>query len=513
MAEPRQHSSTREYLRVLRRHRVLVFLIVIVAVLAGGAYSILKTPVYTAQASLDFEDESEDLGLIGVVAAHEPQPDKLAAARVSTVTDPDVRRRAVRKLRELGSPATLESLGESVSGRVDPDSNLVVVEARAGDPAEARRIANTVAEQDARAQNHLAQERFASAAEALRERSKTSLAGEEITRGVYADRISRFESLSEIARPVSVAEYASEPSEPTSPRPFRDVPLAAFLGLVLGVIAAFARESLDRRLHSSSEIQDQLKLPVVGLVRETAMGHPAMTTNGDKPMEDQDRESFRILRANLAFLDVDNPPRSLLVTSALPEEGKSTVAASLAQASVTAGTNTLLLECDLRRPVLARRLGVSREPGLTDYLAGRAREVLQDVPFPARILGSGDGPQPTEGNARLTCVTAGSLSPQPAETLGSERFKRFLSERVEAHELVVIDSSPLLSVADTLQLVPLVDAVLVCVRVSRTTRDQMGAAKAALEHFPPRPTAIVVTGMRPAEEPDYGYYTYAYGVR
>lgn len=286
--------------------------------------------------------------------------------------------------------------------------------------------------------------------------------------------------------------------------------LAAFLGLLIGLVAALVRESLDRRLHSAAEIQAELELPVVGMVRTGAMGLAAFSTDGSKQLDDRDIEAYRILRNNLEFLDVDKQPRSVLVTSGLPEEGKSTVASSLAQTSAAAGTRTLLLECDLRRPTLPGRLGLNSEPGLTDYLVRRfdVSEVIQQV------TGAVDAETApgidTDGHPPLACVTAGSMSPRPAEALGSERFKAFLAEAVETYELVVIDTSPLLSVVDTRELVALVDAVLLCVRVSRTTRDQMVAAKATLDLFPPRPTGVVITAVRGQEEPDYGYYAYNY---
>jgi len=313
---------------------------------------------------------------------------------------------------------------------------------------------------------------------------------------------------------VDIAKSALAPSSPDSPKPARNTVLAALLGFVLGLFAAFVRDSLDRRLHSTAEITEHLRLPLLGYVRDGAMGHAGPLTNGRGRLEDADLEAFRILRTNLEFLDSERTLRSVIVTSALPEEGKSTVAASLAYASVAAGKSTLLVECDLRRPALAERLGVSGRPGLADYLLGAAepQEVLQTVPIldNGRSPGNGSGASKERGVAKLACITAGGPAANPAELLGSERFSKFLSEVTSAYELVVLDTSPLLSVVDTLELVPVVDGVLICVRVSRTTRDQVIAAKTALNRFPPHPAGLVVTGIKSGDEGDYGYYSYSY---
>lgn len=502
-------GAFREAWRILRRHRVLIVLAVVIATAAGAAYSLLRDPVYLASASLEFQDEGQDLDLLGAVVPPEQQPDKVAAANVGTVTKSEVRRQSVQELQDLGTQITLPELDDTISAQVASSSNLVLVEARSGDPAEARRIANTVAGVAADVQNEATRTRFADAADSLRAQSKSSK--DPSTEALYKERVARFVALSKIARPVRLVDEANAPDSPVSPRPLRDTLLAIFLGLVLGVIGAFARESFDRRLHSTDEIQEQMKLPVIGYVREKAMGQAPSTGNGHKPIEERDLDAFRILRANLAFLDVDNPPRSVLVTSALPEEGKSTVAASLAHASAMAGVRTLLVECDLRRPVLSARLGIDPQPGLTDYLVGETSEVIREVPIGiGSTTTNGSGGAMVEPALALSCIPAGTITPQPAEMLGSERFQRFVTDMAEAHDLVVIDAPPLLSVVDTLEIVPLVDAVIVCVRVSKTTRDQMGAAKAALDHLSPRPTGVVITGMRPRDEPDYGYYSYNY---
>jgi capsular exopolysaccharide synthesis family protein len=356
------------------------------------------------------------------------------------------------------------------------------------------------------------QARYREAANSLRRRLRRlqrTFANDAVGRASLLARISRLESLEDFSRPVEIAELARIPTSPYSPKPVRNVLVGLLLGFALGALVAFIRDALDRRLRGSRDIQHRLRLPVLARVRKEALGQTgAIANNGRRrAINEADLEAFRVLRTNLEFLDPQRRIRSVLVTSALPEEGKSTVAASLAGANALAGKRTLLIECDLRQPVLAARLGVKPAPGLTDYLAGKAtpQEIFQEVSVgqPAGMSrGALRGPPP------ITCVTAGREALPPGETLGSGGFQDFLAVVARSYDSVIIDAGPVLSVADTLELIGQVDGVLVCVRASRTTGEQASALKTALDHFPARPAGIVVTGAEPDDEGGASYYAY-----
>jgi Mrp family chromosome partitioning ATPase len=192
------------------------------------------------------------------------------------------------------------------------------------------------------------------------------------------------------------------------------------------------------------------------------------------------------------------------------------VASFLAFAGAAAGKKTLLIECDLRRPVLASRLGINASPGLTDLVSGSAEQedVIQSVSF-SDLAGSdnhlgpkdeepADAPHPHQ----LDCVTAGSSTRDPVDVVTSDRFKSFLAEMRSSYDFVVLDTTPLLVVVDALELLPEAAAIVVCVRAGRTTRDQARAGKEAIARLPDRPAGLVVTGARPQDEAEYGYYGY-----
>jgi Mrp family chromosome partitioning ATPase len=207
--------------------------------------------------------------------------------------------------------------------------------------------------------------------------------------------------------------------------------------------------------------------------------------------------------------------RTVAVTSAGPEEGKTTVAASLAYAASLSGSRTLLIECDLRRPVLAKRLGLADRPGVGDAVLGNVsvREVIQEVPIPdaaGSSNGHGAALSSTGTGGSFHCIVAGTPTPQPAELLESQRFTEFFKEVCGLYDLVVVDTAPLLAVVDTLQIVPHVERLVLCVRRGKTTREQASAARATLERLPDRPAGLVVTGIRERDEAYYGGYAYGY---
>jgi Mrp family chromosome partitioning ATPase/capsular polysaccharide biosynthesis protein len=506
LSESPRYSSLRDYLRILREHRGLIIAVAALAAATALLLSALQEDEYTARSSLVFIGETPDLSLVGTLSAQVDTPAQRAAVGARKVESPGVLRRVRTAARIDLTTTDLEKTIEAVA---DSQSGEVLITAKARTARLAARLANEAARQTQRVESTESRKRFARAARRLQRRFERLRNPTASTEASYTDSISRLQSLSEVANPVNITTRADVPDAPSSPKPIRNTLLGLFLGLILGLLLAILRHSLDRRLHGAHDIQAELDLPLLGHVRDDALGHTGFAGNG-RELNEADLESFRILRMNLDFLNVDAPLRSVVVTSAVPEEGKTTVSTSLAFASAIVGRRTLLVECDLRRPALASRLGVAAAPGLTDYLSGKSapRDVLQAIEFEdvgGRNGRGGEDDLSPAGN-NFVCITAGTSTPHPAELLASERFRGFLKQVTDAYDVVILDSSPLLSVVDTRELLPLVDGVLLCMRSAQTTRDQARAAKAALEHFSNRPAGLVVTGTRSHEEADYGYY-------
>ena len=502
MSDAPRYKTLRDYLRVIRERRLLVLGITIVFAAAAYAISARQPDTYRAEAALSFVDPSYDQGLTG-----QESPTRRTAEREAAIGAQFVLRREIarRVKRALGTSVPVAALRGMVSAAPESQTNLVVVQATGTDPRFVAAVAGEFASQAAAARTAEERRRIRKAVNRQRtsfNRMKTA-ERTQILRGAFEDRISRLEALAGFAEPAEVVEGAEVPTARISPRPFRSALFGAIIGLTLGLVAAFIRDALDRRLREPQDVQVELGLPLLSMVSPEAFGVAGALRNGRGAAPPEDVEAVRILRRNLDFLAGSGGPRSVAVTSAMAEEGKSTVAASLAWTYVYSGQRTLLIDCDLRRGTLATRLGVAPAPGLTDYLSGSASvdEVMQSV-----SVARGAAFAPGDGGDPLAFMAAGSPSHRPTEMLESEDFADLLAVLTRSYDRVVLDTSPLLPVADTLNLAAVVDALVICVRASQTTRDQAGAVRAALAKMPPRPTGVVVTGAQRSKYGSYGYY-------
>lgn len=520
MNEPSRTATLSDYTRILREQRWLVVGCVVLCVAVAVGLSLRQATKYAASADLDFQGDGTSLSLVGTPAYPSRTNKELAELGASTLVQP----RSLQQVRAtLRTQRSIDELRGMVSTAVDPNSNLVRVTATSGDPQFAARLANALADQQTQEAKAEAQAQYRATAKDLRRRQE-SLVTDDPTRNaanagqiqLYNDQITRLQALINLTQPVTVATRAEVPSDPVSPKPVRNAILALVAGGLLGLLLAFLRSTLDKRLRTREDVTAAVPLSLLGSVRDDALGGAGALPSG-RHLEQADLEAFGILRTNLRFFDVDDPLRTIAVTSAAPGEGKSTVAASLALSYAAAGQSTLLVECDLRRPTLAGRLGLAAPDGaplrgLTDFLAGDAApdEVLRVVATPELATRNGHQPRPGEARAQpLVAVLAGSPTPRPAELLGSERFAAFLAQVREDYDVVILDTSPVLTVADTLQVLPRVDGALVCVRLGQTTRDEASALRDAVERVPHGPLGLVATGVRREDEPTYGYYGYA----
>jgi capsular exopolysaccharide synthesis family protein len=508
--EAPRYASLSDYTRVIRRRRLLIALFTIAFGAIALGLSLLQDKTYEAAAQVKFTDPLANLGFINDSTLTQ-SPNVLAAEQADLVTRTEATKRVQRRLKSDLSPSELSS---AVETQVGVQTNLVSITASVGDAELAADIANEYAEAAEKLGTEDQLNRFDTAIDGIEGqieeiRDLDLEPGEELLEITpLRQQLAQVQVLREAAEPVEIVNRARVPGAPASPATRRNTILGAVLGFVFGLIAAFVRDALDRRLHNAQQVHEDLGVPVLGRVPDSAMGAPGLVRNGRMPMLDSDFEAFRGLRMNLAALGRDGvAPRSVLVTSPLPEEGKSTVSAALASAAAITGQRVLLVECDLRRPVLARRLEINQGPGLSDYLTGKAgpKEILQLVELTNPTTFNG-GKASDEAAGSMVVITAGTQAANPAELLVGPRFRAFLQQVAKAYDLVVLDTSPMLAVVDPLEIARDVDGILVCARMQRTTRDQLRAARSALRNIADRPVGAVVTGISRKDPDSYDYY-------
>jgi len=511
MNDAPRYASLRDYLRVIHQHRWVVLVCTVLVGLAALWHAARQDKRYRAESAVELRDISADIALQNGSALPILPNTAQANALAGQIDSYPLAVRVRDRLNLKVNPNALRGL---VNGQVDIRTAQVAIQATAGNAEFAARLANAYAKEAVASVTDDQKHRVKDILDSLLVQRRKLASNRKVTEGartlneiqLNAD-INRLQAMYRSLVPADVSAYADVPGAPFSPKPIRDTFLGLLLGLTIGIILSFIRDSLDRRLRSAADVREHLGFPVIAMFSEDGLGTAAISANGTKPIPAQDLEAVRILRKNLAFLDLDKPPKTVAVTSGLPEEGKSTIASNLALTQALAGRRTLLLECDLRRPSLAHRLGVNERPGLTEYLTGEAQpsDVLQVLPLAA---GGGE----VETAESLVVITAGGPAPRPAETLDTERFRALLDQLSKVYDSIVIDTAPILPVVDTLALLPHVDSIVVCARTSQTTRDQALAVRSALNHLPPKPTGIVVTGSQGPDEA-YSYYSYAYSER
>ncbi|MGY1664593.1 polysaccharide biosynthesis tyrosine autokinase [Geodermatophilus sp. SYSU D00696] len=293
---------------------------------------------------------------------------------------------------------------------------------------------------------------------------------------------------------VTVTDRPEVAESPTSPKTWRDTVLGALVGLLIGVALALLRTRLDRSVKDTEQAAELVGAPVIGVVfRDETLNKRHVF---DRQSTNRTAEDYRQLRTNLRFLKVDEPPKVIMVSSALPAEGKTTAVVNLALALTDAGHSVTIVEADLRRPKVTEYLGLVGDVGLTNVLAGSAD--LDDV-----IQQYGEEP--------LSVVAAGPTPPNPGELLASSQMAALVDKLRGKSEYVLFDAPPLLPVADSSGLAVHMDGVLLSVRHGTTRKEQVQQAAAALDRVRATKLGVILNIVPPTPGlvSDYGYmHTY-----
>ncbi|MDF2443672.1 MAG: tyrosine-protein kinase [Subtercola sp.] len=465
------------YLRIVRNHWIGIVLLIAVGAGAGAGWAIIQPRVYTADASgIITTGVSTDLGsaLVG---------DNYAKSRVKSYLNVAKSRAvATYAIDKLGLSMSPESLISSITVTNPRDTAVLQISAQGPTPSKARDLAETWV--DGMIEQVKALENSGVTASPSATDPAVPVTGPSIVT-------------------LQTLDSAVLPTSPTSP----DTRLAILLGLLggfaLGIAYALTRNTLDRRIRSVTAVEKEFGLPVVGTVpfdrNFTDTNRLVSQLNvsdytAKRTDDDAVSEAMRELRTNLQFMDVDNPPRIIVVTSSLAGDGKSTITANLATTIAASGQRVVVVDGDLRRPTVAKSFNLLPGVGLTDVLVGRAE--IEDVL------------QPWGESGNLFVMGAGVIPPNPSELLGSKAMRTLLNE-LARDAMVLIDAPPLIPVTDAAILTARTDGALIVASVGKTSIDALRKSLQKIENVNGRTLGVILNRV-PRKGSANGYYGYQY---
>jgi len=511
----------RRYVEILEARKWVVVVTMIVTIIVAGLGSFWMTPVYSASTTVRIAAIQDN----SVGFFYPNYLDRLMHTYVQLLRSRPFLEQAIQRLDLNILP---EDLVKTIKAEALSDSELIKITAESSNPRLASDIANMLAtllieqgqkvyfgqgksareilqEQLAIVEEKLAADRVllqsllaesGGQAESGRVKDLNTKIG--IQEQTYATLLDQYEKarLGEAVRAnsISVVEPATIPEVPSKPRVPFNIALGALVGLVGGIGLAFLIENLDSAIHSADDLETLAKVPLLGSIPSIPV---PWKSRGDPILLNSDalsppREAFRILRSNILAPANGSPPRTLLIASAEQRAGKSTVSANLAAAMAQAGRRVVVVDSDLRRPCLHQVFEVPNEVGLSNIIqdSGRVDTALQAT----KIQG-------------VRVLTSGPFPPDPAGLLGSSKMKALIQELAQEADIVLFDAPPILAVAETAVLAPMVDGVLLVAARDQTTGKRIQRALKQLEKVGARALGIVFNKAK-AGDGDYYYYYY-----
>ncbi len=445
----------REYLRIARHRWLLITGSVIVTVAVAALVTAQATPQYasTARVFVSTTPSNSDDALQGSL---------FSAQRVGSYADVvKGLELSQRVIDQLSLDTTAVELSEKIETTVVPETVVIKISVTDETPSRARSINNAVVTQ---------LQRFVAELE-------TPPGG----------KIPLLKA--------TVVDPPRLPADPISPQPLRNLGLALVLGLLVGLGLALLREILDTTVKRIDDLPALADTPLLSTLAydSDVEERPLITA---LPPHAPRVEAFRVLRTNLAFIDIDHSSKAFVVTSSVPNEGKSTSAVNIAIALASAGQSVLLVDGDLRRPQVAEMLGLEGSVGVTTALVGAAEiDTLIQSHAPSG----------------LNVLAAGSLPPNPAELLQSKAMHELLTWARGHYDVTIIDAPPLLPVTDAALLAAQTDGAILVVHHGKTTKDQLSGAVERLAGVGSLPLGVILNMVRSGSSSRFGDYGYGYG--
>lgn len=511
----------RDYLTIIRFRKWVVIQAIIVVVFAAVAVSFLQPKMYQGEVQILISEKDTGAAIFGTLLPElSAQPERAMQTQVQMIK---LRPVAEATIKELGLQMGPDALLKRVTATAIGQTNLVKVTVTDGDPKEAAAIANSLADQYVESARNAQRESLASAADEVQRRLDEARAeilavGQKIADSGKSDELATelqiatdtYSTLAEKLEQLRISEQLeSGPARVVSPavvnmrqvapRPLRNAALGLAVGLVFGLGMAFLNDYLDNTIKSTEEAERIFGAPVLGTVPADKIekGQKRRLAIVQAPGSST-AEAYRVLRNSLDFMNFQHDLKTLLITSAAPGEGKSTVAANLAAALSQAGKKVVLVCTDFRRPTIDQFFNVNNVIGLSDVL-------LSTHTLKAALQRPGDD--------QLLVLNAGKMPPNPSELLSSQKMEEVINSLEEWGDWVIIDSPPMLAVADPATVSRWADSVLIVTQAGVSTRDASKRALELLNKVGARIMGVVAWGLdedKASGGYGYGYYAGAY---
>jgi capsular exopolysaccharide synthesis family protein len=450
MADSGGHAvELSEYLDILRRRWLGVLIIALTTLALASAITLALPKQYTATTRLFFGVATES---VSDLAQGSNFAEKQMSSYAEVATSPQV---LIPVINQLGLRVTPLELAKAVKATVPLDTVILEIEATDPDPTRAALIANTVGGQLIKAVADLSPER------------------QDGTKAVRATTIAA----------------AEMPTKASFPNVFKNLAIGVTLGLVFGLGTALLRHFLDTKIRNENDVRALTNSAILGVVAfdHEVSSHPVILR--DQPLA-ASAEAVRRLRTNLQFIDVANRPKSIVISSSIPDEGKSTIALNLAVSLADTGARIILVDADLRQPSIAKYADIEGAVGLTTVLIGRVK--VDDVIQPFAATG-------------LDLLPAGQIPPNPSELLGSVAMAELLERLSASYDMVLLDSPPLLPVTDAVVLSKLAGGALLVVGADRIHRPQLEQSLESLETADAHLYGLVMNKVARRDAAAYGY--------
>jgi Mrp family chromosome partitioning ATPase/capsular polysaccharide biosynthesis protein len=516
-----QSVTLSHYLAVLRRRKLIIVAALVIVPLAAVLFSLRQERLYQASAEVLLSHQNLAANLTGATDPNlGQQADRVAQTQADLARAPAI---ATRTLAAAGlSSRSADEFLSSSSVTPKANADLLVFMVTDPKPKLASRLTSIYARQYAVYRSQLDTSSVARAQRGVKQQMDALRAHGQASGRLYTNLADRYQQLREMEALQTSNAYVIRDAGTAvlvQPRTRRNGIIGGLLGLVFGIGLAFLYEALDTRVRTAEEIGRELGgLP---LIARLPAPPKEIERAGQLVMLAEPygigSEAYRMLRANLDFVSLERDTKTIMVTSSLASEGKTTTAANLALALAHAGRKVILVDLDLRRPRVASLFGLRDSPGLTDVVLGAATleqaitsvGVIDGVKNPT-VVEKPSGPRPVKQGS-ITVLPSGPRPPSPGEFVGLQGVADLIARLRDRADVVIVDSPPLLGVVDAMVLSTRVDAMIIVARLDFLHQGTLHELARTLGQCPAVKLGFVLAGAEEGKRYGYGYHRYGYG--